>query len=306
MHKLLLAAPFDGHSSAYVAKAFQTQGWAVKGVDYRAMHAVMGPKRLQEHLLMHAKDADLVLVLKGELIDPDTLRAIAAPTAVWNFDPREGQEAWVLERARAARHFFTIAKGLVKGYREAGINAHWLLEGADAFNHQPFKPLPAPPISFIGTVADVPGRETWMQAVVARFGYDNVRLYGSYCPPSLKAIYQGRAAGDAGFCQTVANTKVNLGSDRNPEIERSYGARLFRTLAAGGYLLTNRTVGIDEDFGGCLDTYVDTEHCLERIQWAFDHPEECRRIAETGRSVVLKTHTFNNRVREMIRVLDGA
>lgn len=302
---IVLAAPFDGHTASYVTRALEAHGCVVKAFPYREIAAMSSLQDMNDSLLRFVSGADLLLVLKGEYVHPKVIEAInrmGVKTAIWNFDPRDGKLEWVLERARVAQHFFTIGKGLLPYYTNGGINAHWLLEGCDAFNHQPLQQKEVVPISFIGTVSDVPGREEWLNSIRTKFGDERFAIWGSFCPPSLKSVHRGRANGDAGFCQAVSNTQVNLGADRDPEIERSYGARLFRTLAAGGYLLTNMTHGIVEDFSGAVDTYVNTSDCLNKIDWALSHPDERNVIAQRGRDLVLEKHTFNNRVKELLEV----
>lgn len=303
---VVLAAPNDGHTATYVRRALEVRGCEVRGFDYRQMAAMASLAGMNETLTWTTKGADLLLILKGEYIHPKALEIVrrqGVKIAIWNFDPRDGKQDWVLERARVADYFFTIAKGLVPYYVKEGIMAHWMLEGCDPFNHQPLTPTDATvAVSFIGTVSDVAGREQWLKQVRDYFGAVNFQVWGSFCPTSLKDVHHGRAEGDAGFSRVVSNTMVNLGWDRNPEIERSYGARLFRTLAAGGYLLTNETVGIHEDFSGALATYRDTADCLRKITWALEHPQESRRIGERGRELVLRQHTFANRIQSILRI----
>ena len=306
--RVLLAAPFDGHTASYIATALKDQGCTVKRFPYRDLAAVLGPAKMGEHLESQSEGFDFVLILKGELIPPEVIGRISkrgTKVALWSFDPRDGKEEWVLERAKSADFFFTIAKGLVAFYRGMGINAHWLLEACDPFAHQPLgvKEDAIVPVSFIGTVTDVLGREQWLQHVHDHFGADKMAIWGSFCPPRLRDVYRGRAQGDSGFCEAVSQSLVNLGADRNPEIDRSYGARLFRTLAARGYLLTNDTQGIYQDFSGYVSVYRNTPDCLKQIQWALEHPEQRALIAQRGRDFVLRQHTFKNRMEELVGIV---
>lgn len=305
--RVVVAAPFDGHTSSYIVSALEASGHTVKRFPYREVAALLGVPAMGDQFVDACKDCDVAVVLKGELLPPAALERArkTCRVAIWNFDPRDGKQPWVLERAASCDHFFTIAKGLVPFYRGMEIDAHWLLEGCDPFNHQPLgkQDGQAVPVSFIGTVHEVPGREQWLRHVRGHFGPERVAIWGSYCPKSLKDVYRGRAQGDAEFCQAVSNTAVNLGADRNPEIDRSYGARLFRTLAAGGYLLTNSTQGIYQDFYGCVAVYRDTADCLEQIQWALDHPEACALVAKRGRDLVLKEHTFKHRMDALMKMV---
>lgn len=317
---LLLVAPEDRATGRYIRDAFMAEGWLVSSWDYREYAAQLAyqgnaPETINGAVgqrFIHNVDAlkcDLVLVLKGEAIAPAALAEAQGrhKIALWHFDPWQAQEPWVVERARAVGHFLTIAKGLVPWYKDQGVNAAWLSEGCDPEVHKPYPATSIQyPVSFIGTVAGVPGREEWL-AEIGRALPGNLHIFGSFpaAVPSVGQVrYHGRAEpGDEGLARVVSESGINLGRDRHPEIERSYGARLYRTLAAGGFLLTNQTAGIEEDFRGCLDTYDSTESCVERIRYHGAHPEGRAKMAERGRALVLAKHTFRHRVRELVRMV---
>lgn len=301
--RVLLVAPDDGATATYLEKAFRSIGWHAKIWDYRAHAQQVGSNRVGVKFTFDigAASPDLVLVLKGELLPVEAIRRVAShfPVALWHFDPREGKDAWVVERAKAASAFFTIGKGLVPFYEAAGVNASWLLEAADPDLHRPVDVKEKRyPVSFIGTV-EVPGRVDWLNAVNKKV-QSGIDVWGSFpanCPPR----HHGRAFGDDGFSSVVSHSLVNLGRDRNPEIERSYGARLFRTLAAGGFLVTNRTIGICDDFQGCVALYRDDDECVQCVNYWLEHPEKAAAVAAKGRKLVLREHLFIHRVEEMIR-----
>lgn len=303
--RVLLVAPIDSHTNKYIANAFTQIGWDVHAWDYRAMvGACGGVLGMNEALLVKACGYDLVLVLKGELVSPEALRSIAAPTALWHFDPRDGKAAWLVERAQAVTRFFTIADGLVDWYGEQGIEASWLLEGCDPQHHRPVTPQgDRVALSFVGTVEGVAGREAWLKGLAARWPLE---VWGSFPSESLRGVHRGRAQGDAGFNQVVSRTVINLGRDRNPDIPRSYGARLFRTLAAGGALLTNNTQGIRDDFGDCVLVYDDDAHCAQLVEDALEHPDRLVELAQRGRKRVLESHTFRHRVEELLERMELA
>ena len=68
-------------------------------------------------------------------------------------------------------------------------------------------------------------------------------------------------------------------------------------------MLTNRTVGLDGDFNGCLATYESDDECAELARFYVANPDEAARIAARGRVRVLKEHTFTHRVEEIVRRL---
>lgn len=318
--RVLLVAPDDGRTATWIQKALAGLGHKSLIYDYRKMAANIGAERMNAQVVALAGESyDLVLGLKAELVDPHTWAGITMKrtTAVWNFDPRHGQDSWVLDIARNVDHFFTIGKGLVAGYHENGINAHWLLEAADPQTHFPVAVRAGAqifPLSFVGTVENVPGREKWLAAVRDAFP-TMFHLFGSF-PGTLRGLhYHGRAEeyaehhlkrrfhGDDALNLVVSHSTVNLGRDRNPEIAKSYGARLFRTLAAGGFLLTNHTIGIEEDFAGCVGIYNDDDECIKLIRHYLESGKVRKDRAERGRALVLAKHTWTHRTTELLKAV---
>ena len=53
-----------------------------------------------------------------------------------------------------------------------------------------------------------------------------------------------------------------------------------------------------------LVVFRDTDELRKLILYYLERPEERKRIAEAGRRTVLERHTYNHRVREMLRIVD--
>lgn len=312
--KVVLAAPQDGFTNRYLADALDKWPISVTGYDYREQmrrlakqtNATSLPPAAAEmgkNLVYEAETADLVIALKGELIPPatfDDLRERGVTTALWHFDPRDGRQKWVVERAQAVDHFFTIAEGLLDYYEPRGVNAHHLWEACDPRRHYPTPPDgDVVDVSFVGTVEDVSGRAGWLAAIE---NLHDLHLWGSF-PGSFedRAWYHGRAEGDEGLRRAIARSKVNLGRDRCPHLTRSYGARLFRTLACGGFVLTNDTTGIRDDFGDCVGVYEDTEDCIEQITYWKESDDTRRARAKKGRQRVIGEHTWAHRAQSLLK-----
>lgn len=305
----------DGATSTYLANAFKQLGHSFLHYPYRHFALLHGLERMNEDFVQAAQESDLTIVLKGEMLNPKVvgvLRQAGTRLAVWHLDPWNGRADWVLDIAREAPKFLTTAKGLLPDYKAQGADAHWVLEGCDPDVHKPPSRDLGPagvnfPVSFVGTTA-ASEREEWLLGLRQRFRGD-LHVFGSFPGSLAGSNHHGRAEeycglkGDAGLSWVVGHSTVNLGRDRSPKIERSYGARLFRTLAAGGYLVTNHTLGIKEDFPGCVAVYNDLDDCERLIRWGLERHNERRRMARRGQKKVLTEHTFKNRAAEILKVM---
>ena len=316
--KILLLAPNDGHSHVYIREAFQDLGHEVREVDYRAIGQLRGLQTLHDYILRFCAGYDLTLILKGEMIAPGIIRQIKN-CAVWDFDCWDCNAEWYIERAKAAKWFFTPCKGLVPKFREMSINAQFLLEGCSPKFHYP-EPLVweqqdwhmyASDVSFVGTIENIEGRREWLTAV-AEFVYNNelgkMHLWGSFGgAPIPYAQHNGRPVGeDSGLNKVATNTKINLDYSRRPDIDGGFSARIFRTLAARGFLLMRKVEGIEEMLqpGVDLDVFESTEECIEKIRFYLDDEEARKRVADNGYRKVLAEHTFVKRLTEMLKVID--
>lgn len=81
--------------------------------------------------------------------------------------------------------------------------------------------------------------------------------------------------------------------------------RVYDALACGAFVLSDRVIGIDEEFDGGVATYERAEDVGPIVDRFLARPEERRAIADRGRAAVLARHTFSHRVDAIIQVVDG-
>lgn len=310
----LLAAPEDGFTEKYIRTTLETMGHEVTSWDFRERfhhHHVEknrpnAPERVTNEFIDHTREVDHALALKGKALPKPAFRGAQAPVTLWNFDPRNHRENWLDKRARLADVYLTIAEGLVDYWRDRrGATAYWLPEAGHPDYHYPVDVPQAEqvPVGFIGTVQDVEGRTKWLQAVAEEH---ELHLWGSY-PGELQhhdnVVYHGRAEGDEGFREANARCRVVLGRDRDPQLARSYGARLYRTLMCEAFLLTNHTTGALPDWGDVCGVYDGTRDCVGQLRYWVQNPKERRERAQQARERVLAHHTWEHRLERLVNIL---
>lgn len=274
--------------------------------DYRAKAMELNVSDMNDALLKASVEADFTLILKGEIIHPDVLKKIEK-NAVWNFDCWNCEEEWFIGIAKAAKVFFTPCGGMISKFRGMGINAHWLIEGCAPKYH---KPTPSDgtlksDITFIGTVQGIPEREPWLRAIARRFP-NRLNVWGSFGVQIPNVIIHGRPTGeDNGHNMVVSATKINLDYSRRPDIQGGFSARIFRTLAAGGFLLMKRVEGIEDILipGVHLETFQTDSECINKIAYYLENEPEHRLISKNGMQEVLANHTFTERAKRMLAVI---
>ena len=79
--------------------------------------------------------------------------------------------------------------------------------------------------------------------------------------------------------------------------------RIFDALACGTFVISDYMSCIDSLFDGNVVTYDNVNDLDEKIKYYLDNPEKRKSLALNGKDIVLKNHTFDNRVDEIIKSL---
>jgi len=83
--------------------------------------------------------------------------------------------------------------------------------------------------------------------------------------------------------------------------------RTFEIMACGGFQLTDRRTALEGLFeaGEEIIVFDDLGDLRSKVAYYLDKPEERNRIAERGRQRVLREHTYENRMNEMLEVIEA-
>ena len=79
--------------------------------------------------------------------------------------------------------------------------------------------------------------------------------------------------------------------------------RLFDALACGTFVISDKIPSAETLFEGNIVTYDDADDLNKKIEYYLTHEEERKEKAQKGREIVLKNHTFDNRVDTIINSL---
>lgn len=81
--------------------------------------------------------------------------------------------------------------------------------------------------------------------------------------------------------------------------------RIFDALAAGGCVLSDNVIGINEVFGELVPTFDSPEQLTAQLDALTSDPERRDRLATEGRRMVLRSHTLDHRVSQLIGLIDA-
>jgi glycosyltransferase involved in cell wall biosynthesis len=92
----------------------------------------------------------------------------------------------------------------------------------------------------------------------------------------------------------------------NISIRDDINMRVFETLGAGSFLLTNYLPTLGELFedGKHLVTYNSYNDMIEKAKYYLEHDEEREKIAEAGYQEVINKHTYQHRIDKIMRIIN--
>ena len=72
--------------------------------------------------------------------------------------------------------------------------------------------------------------------------------------------------------------------------------RLFDALACGAFVISDKIPSAETLFEGNIVTYDDADDLKNKIEYYLSNEHERKEKAQKGNEIVLKNHTFDNRV----------
>ena len=315
--RILLMSPNDGETNLYIQRGFEALGCEVIQFDYR------------RHDLAYALhnapqvNPDFILITKGEIFGPEAIEFLngVAITAIWQFDtwfPRADYEQVIGK----ANYYFSMVREFVEPLRELGVNAYWVPEAACPVVHKPEELLLASErnyyvsdITFIGSLG-LPihaGRTAFLQDIAQR-ALDlklDFKVFGRQYGPILSELsrcYMKTEARGVAHNKAVMGARINLEVSAMPYLDMGQSARVYRLLAAGGFVLSQRVKGEDEFFkdGEHLIYFDDAADCWRKILIYLKDKVERERIAASGCHEVLSKHLFLHRAKQILNILKEA
>jgi predicted O-linked N-acetylglucosamine transferase (SPINDLY family) len=180
----------------------------------------------------------------------------------------------IFDHTRHHAHFFA----------EAGVkNVHWLPAVDYGFVSRELIKKPSRPLTFVGQAGRHHPYRCWV--------LDQVKAAGLPLE-----VLQGTLTQTADL---YADSQITLNVSLNGDLN----LRVFESLAAGGFLLTDELSadsGLPQLFeaGKHLDTWRTPEELIEKIRYYRAHPAEAQRIRKAGQAELLRAHHPEVKLRE--------
>lgn len=273
--KILHVAVFIFRSTnVWQAAGFESLGHTVIRYDYRALVKTYGMSRRDDHLITVCRKErpDIILFSKCNLMDVRVVKECnkVGTTVLWyvdDSDPRNWN-AELIDKMKQCDYVFCSVKERVEAARKYCKNSYRLQGGYDPSVHYPMSLPKKRDVTFIGTLR--PEKRIFM------CGWNFDIVTGVY---------------NEDHSRIVSETKVNLSFTHGGGTSN----RLYKLLAAKGFVLTQPWDGMEEDFevGRDFAVFTSPKDLKEKIVYYLTHEDEREQIAEHGYETVKKYDNIN-------------
>lgn len=294
MNVLLVSTKVRGAASNYCEKALKKQN----NVEYFDLMTTPNfITRYINFLLPQGKPISIINVLKKCRNKPDLIievdgldkhhlmdyKKIDIPTVYWAIDPH-----WKLKFQKLIApdfdYIFVAQKDYIKYFKEISEKVFWLPLAADPDIHKKYE---VPKIFDIGFVGQKDS-ETFPE----RAGLLN-SLSKKYSVLAVDNIWEENIG------KVYSLSKIGF----NKSGKQDLNMRVFEIMSSGTMLLTDRASnGLSELFQDKKHLKVyDKDNLDEIIEYYLKNNEEREKIAKEGQREVLQKHTYEHRMREIIK-----
>jgi len=264
-------------------------------------------------------EPDLILALAQAPLNPraiQKLRSLNIPVAFWFVEDCRTFSYWK-EIASEYDCFFTLQSGefLVELRNLGAVNPYYLPQACAPESHRPLilneedRNRSKADLSFMGA-----GHYNRAQSFPRLLDYD-FKIWGTEW--NLESPVGSRVQNNnerVGTNETVkiynaARINLNLHSSKYHEAVNPFGdfvnPRTFEIAACSGFQLVDHRSEPADLFrpGKEIITFDSIDDLREKIDYYLDHAEERERIAAAGYSRVMREHTMEQRMRELLLVV---
>ncbi len=231
---------------------------------------------------------------------------------------------WLPQYVEACDIFFTMSEGLIQEFKKYNPNVFWL---SQAFEPSFFKikeitssdiKVFSSDVTFVGNLGSkaqyLARRGALKKVIDAGF---NLKWWGPKIPVKISTVpllisklgraYGGKFIWGEEYAKVARLSKIFLAFDSMPHIRKSMSARMYTAVGCGAFYMCQHVEGIEEVLVPDKEivTFHDEEEMIDKIKFYLPKEDLRKKIAEAGQKRVLKEHTYEIRIKEMIAIIKG-
>lgn len=277
---------------AYVLKAIRKLGIDV---------TLVGPESGYEKHIYLAPDGDVLSLFKiyeppdlslfvetgtGTKFFPENIHKIPGKTAFWAIDSHLNFR-WHKEYATLFDYVFFAQPAVIKWARRFKLRVFPLLNACDPEIHRSYNFEKKYDVVFVGKLTK--RRRIFFESLKKKCPGLSFGIFNNIYLEEMSKTY---SLGKAGF---------------NLPVRKDINMRTFEIPACGLLLFSPRINGMEEILPSDACVYYDNSEDLPRILNYFfnERPDEFEKRRKKGEEIVCKEHTYENRIREMLRIIES-
>lgn len=316
MKKVLLITDFSKpwNNGWYYKKGFERNNCEVLSInpqDVKGKYDVVfkAIEKFKPDFILHTKDE-----LPVEIFEEARQKV---PLIQWYPDPVIPD--WLIPYVKSCDIFFTMAEGLVEEFRKINPKSFWLTQ---AFEPEFFEISDitekdriffSSDVTFVGNLGSKKQyllRRKYLKRVIKE-GI-NLKWWGPKIPLKLSTIplltggigrsYGGRFVWGEEYAKVAKLSKIFLAFDSMPHIRKSMSARMYTAVGCGAFYMCQYVDGIEEILAPDKEivTFIDEEEMIDKIRYYIQSDGLRNEISQRGRERVLKDHTYEIRMKELL------
>lgn len=320
-YKILLVTSFSKpwNNGWYYKSGFEKNGHEVIPFDAASF---TDPNNAAYKMTKDLKP-DFILHTKNEL-PAEVFYDLRKYTKIVQWYPDPVIPDWLPVYVKASDIFFTMSEGLVEEFKKINPNTFWL---SQAFEPSFFeikeltlkdKKTFTADVAFVGNLgskAQYLARRGALEKVI-NAGF-NLKWWGPKIPWKISNIpliygklgraYEGKFIWGEEYAKVAKLSKIFLAFDSMPHIRKSMSARMYTAVGCGAFYMCQHVEGIEEVLlpDKEIVTFQSEEEMIEKIRFYLPKEDLRKKIAEAGQKRVLKEHTYEIRIREMLSIIKG-
>lgn len=313
-----LSKPWD--NGWYYKKGFEKNGAEVTCYDPLASK---DPVREAFRLTSEFKP-DIILHTKNEL-PAEVFQSLRQHAKVIHWYPDPVIPDWLPAYVSASDVFFTMTEGLVEEFRKYNPLTYWLSQAfepsffeTEEITSQYLKIFGAD-VAFVGNLGSKSQylyRRRSLERVIKE-GYE-FKWWGPKIPKKLSTIamvmgrlgrtYGGKFVWGTDFARVAQLSKIFLAFDSMPHLQKSMSARMYTAVGCGAFYMCRHVEGIEDVLVPDREiiTFSSDDEMMDKIRYYYEREELRKEIALAGRGRILRDHTYEVRIRQMIALIAAA
>jgi spore maturation protein CgeB len=320
-YKILLISELDKplwNEGWYYKEGLELNGHEVFPFDPMDVHEPVEKiyKILEEFkpdFILHTKD-ELPAEVFGEL--RQVIKVIQ-----WYPDPVIPD--WLPPYVKASDVFITMSEGLVNEFKRYNNKSFFLTQAFAPSFFQIRKITDrdvntySTEVTFVGNLGSKPcylPRREFLKAVIKN-GF-KLKWWGPRLPRKISTIpliigklgraYGGKFVWGEEHAKICKLSKIYLGFDAQPHVRKSMSERLYIAVGCGAFYMCQYIDGIEDvlETDKEIVTFKSEQEMIDKIRYYLKHDDLRKKIAEAGKQRVLKEHTYEVRMKDLIKIIE--